>query len=105
MLGIYPRSNPLPQNPLSFFAQPELLFCIPVIAGILFVLFVKSQNSADQKLRLLVANKLIHELVPLFSKKRKFFKFFVFLLALAFLVIALAQPQWGETQRSISPKV
>ena len=104
MLGIYPRSNPLPQNPLSFFAQPELLFCIPVIAGILFVLFVKSQNSADQKLRLLVANKLIHELVPLFSKKRKFFKFFVFLLALAFLVIALAQPQWGETQRSISPK-
>jgi Ca-activated chloride channel family protein len=89
---------------LSFFGKPELLFLIPIITGILGFVFLKSQNSADKKLRLLVASKFIEDLVPLFSKKRKFLKFLTFIFGFSLLVIALAEPQWGENQRSISPK-
>ena len=89
---------------MSFFGQPELLFLIPIVTGILGFVFLKSQNSADKKLRLLVASKFIKDLVPLSSKKRKFLKFLIFIFGFSFLVIALAEPQWGENQRNISPK-
>jgi Ca-activated chloride channel family protein len=89
---------------LSFFAQPELLFLIPIITGILGFVFFKSQQSADKKLRLLVASKFIEDLVPLSSKKRKFLKFLIFIIGFSFLILALAEPQWGESQRTISPK-
>ena len=89
---------------MSFFGQPELLLLIPIVTGILGFVFLKSQNAADKKLRLLVASKFIEDLVPLSSPKRKFLKFLIFIFGFSFLVIALAEPQWGENQRSISPK-
>ena len=77
LLFLYYVSNlsflePATLRSLEFFGKPELLFLIPIITGILGLVFLKSQNSADKKLRLLVASKFIEDLVPLFSKKENF---------------------------------
>jgi len=89
---------------LNHFAHPELLYSLPAVLLLLAVLYLRSRKLADQKLKQLITQKLAHDLIPSFSRNRQIFKFCLFFLGIAFILLAWAGPQWGTTQRTITPK-
>ncbi len=89
---------------MNHFVHPDLLFGIPLVLALLILLYWHSQKKAEQKLNKLVSFKLKGQLLPAHSPRRKITKFCLFIGAIVFLLFALAGPQWGTSQRSITPK-
>lgn len=89
---------------MNHFAHPDLLLGIPLALFLLIFLYWHSQKRADQKLNQLVSLKLKNQLLPAHSPRRKTTKFCLFAGAIVFILFAWAGPQWGTSQRSVTPK-
>ena len=77
------------------FAHPEYFYLMLVIPAFV-VLFILSRLSRLRSLRLFGDRALIAQLTPSASANRPFIKFTIWMLALAFIIGALAQPQFGS---------
>ncbi|MEI7525376.1 MAG: VWA domain-containing protein [Mariniphaga sp.] len=77
------------------FAHPEYFYLMLVIPAFV-VLFILSRLSRLRSLRLFGDRALIAQLMPSASGNRPFIKFTIWMLALAFIIGALAQPQFGS---------
>ncbi len=89
---------------MSSFSRPEILVFIPVALGILLFVHLRSRKLAKKRIRILVSKKLMSRLIPQFSEKRALLKFIFFLTSIVFCCFALSGPQWGSTQRSVTPQ-
>jgi len=77
------------------FAHPEYFYLLLVIP-VFFILFIISRISRSRSLRLFGDHELIAQLMPSVSASRPVIKFLIWMLALAFIITALAQPQFGS---------
>jgi len=68
-----------------------LLWIIPVMV----IFYLYAFRKRDRLLALFCGKELVGELVPDFKKGRRGVKAFLALLAMAFGIVALTQPQWG----------
>jgi Ca-activated chloride channel family protein len=89
---------------MSSFSRPEILVFIPVALGILLFVHLRSRKLAKKRIRILVSKKLMSRLISQFSEKRALLKFIFFLTSIVFCCLALSGPQWGSTQRSVTPQ-
>lgn len=89
---------------MNSFSRPEFLLFIPVALVILLVVYVRSRKLAKKRIKILVSNKLRSRLIPQLSEKRAVLKFIFFLTSIVFCCLALSGPQWGSTQRSVTPQ-
>lgn len=85
------------------FEQSEYLWylcVVPVLAAIYFVYWqwrIRQINSLGSK-------DLLHRLIPGWAEKRQHFKIVLILLSFFFLIIAYANPQWGNKKEKIKAK-
>ena len=77
------------------FAHPEYFYLLLVIPVFTF-LFILSRINRRRSLRLFGENALITQLMPSVSTSRPIIKFIIWMLALSFIIIGLAQPQFGS---------
>ncbi len=61
--------------------------------------YIVSQKTKKRRLEKLTSEKLISKLVPSWSSKQQIFKFGFYMLALTFLFLGFARPQWGSEKR------
>lgn len=71
---------------------------------LLVIVYMHSRKIADQKIKQLVATKLLNKLTPALSTNRQILKACLFLTGVAFLLFAWTGPQWGTSSRTINPK-
>lgn len=85
------------------FAHPEyLLLFLPVI--LLIGVFIHAQYQRKKNIKLWGIPKTLEQLMPNVSYARPRFKFYLQLLAIALLVIVLAQPQFGTKEENVKKK-
>ena len=60
-----------------------------------------SQKKKKARLNLLTSDTLLLKLVPGWSSKQQLLKFIIFTLAITFLFLGLARPQWGSEKRKL----
>jgi len=77
-----------------------LLFLLPFI----FLLFLWRKKRKENLLKQFANLKLIPKLTPFSSPKKSRLKGVFILVAVLFIVLALAQPQWGEEKKTIQRK-
>ena len=77
------------------FAHPEYFYFLLVIP-VFFVLFIISRINRSRSLRKFGNNDIIAQLMPSVSTSRPIIKFILWMLALGFIITALAQPQFGS---------
>ena len=77
------------------FAHPEYFYLMLVIP-VFVILFIISRMSRRRSLRLFGDRALIAQLMPSVSGNRPFIKFLLWMMALALIISALAQPQFGS---------
>ena len=77
------------------FAHPEYFYLLLVIPASI-LLFAFSRINRLRSLRLFGDRALIAQLMPSVSANRPFIKFLLWMTALAFIITALAQPQFGS---------
>jgi Ca-activated chloride channel family protein len=77
------------------FAHPLYLYLLLVIP-VFVILFILSRINRTRALRKFGDHSLIAQLMPSVSTSRPFIKFILWMLALAFIITALAQPQFGS---------
>ena len=77
------------------FAHPEYFYLMLVIPAFV-ILFMLSRLSRRRSLRLFGDRALIAQLMPSVSGNRPFIKFLLWMMALALIISALAQPQFGS---------
>ncbi len=85
------------------FEHPYFLYALAVlpILLILFLIFIRWQKSAEARLG---DTSLIKALIPDASKYRRGIKFGLLFLALAFLIVGWANPQWGSKREKVNRK-
>lgn len=77
------------------FAHPEYFYFLLVIPVFSF-LFIITRINRHRSLRLFGDHTLIAQLMPSVSTARPIIKFIIWMLALSFIITALAQPQFGS---------
>jgi Ca-activated chloride channel family protein len=77
------------------FAHPLYLYLLLVIP-VFTILFILSRINRTRALRKFGDHSLIAQLMPSVSSSRPLIKFILWMLALAFIITALAQPQFGS---------
>jgi len=88
---------------MSLFSEPIVLLSLPIVLGLLILIFGRSRKEATRRLDTLVAPKLLARLAPHRSAKKEWIKFSLFCGAIAFFLLALSGPQWGSKKRTITP--
>lgn len=81
------------------FGQPLallLLILVPVAA----ILMARGDRLVRQRLERIVASRLLPSLTDTIDQRLRFWRRVLFLIALACLVFAFAQPQWGEVEET-----
>jgi Tfp pilus assembly protein PilF len=73
-----------------------LLILVPVVA----ILMARGDRLVRQRLERIVAARLLPSLTDTVDQRLRLWRRVLFLVALACLVFALAQPQWGELQET-----
>jgi len=76
------------------------LFAIPVLA----LLFARAERHAVARLREFVSPRLLPQLSATVNRSRRVLRFGWVMLALAFAVLTLAQPQWGYVYEDVKRK-
>lgn len=82
------------------FAQPEYLYLL-LIVPLLVVLFVWNTIRRKRKLQAFGAPALLAQYMPNVSLVRPQFKFYIQIVALVLLIIALARPQFGVKEQTV----
>jgi len=77
------------------FAHPEYFYFLLVIP-VFMVFFLISRINRRRSLRQFGDHALIEQLMPSVSTARPIIKFILWMLALGFIIISLAQPQFGS---------
>src|SRR5665647_1724213 len=77
------------------FAHPEYLYFLLVIP-VFMVFFILTRMYRRRSLRIFGDHALIVQLMPSVSTARPIIKFILWMLALYFIITALAQPQFGS---------
>jgi Ca-activated chloride channel family protein len=85
------------------FEQPDHLYAA-IILPILVVLFIIAMMARKRALARFGENSLIAQLMPKMSKYKHQVKFIFMILALAFLVVGWANPQWGSRKKKVKRK-
>lgn len=85
------------------FEQSNLLFYL-VIIPVLLLLFWLAQKARKRALSRFGHLEVLQQLMPQFSKNKHTFKFILLLIAIAFLVIAWANPQLGAKREKVERK-
>ena len=70
---------------MSLFAEPLVLLSLPIVLGLLILIYGRSRKEATRRLDALVAPKLLARLTPQRSAKKEWIKFSLFCGAIAFL--------------------
>ncbi len=78
----------------------HLLWVLPVI----LLLFIFAKRRKNELLRLFGDIGTIKNLLASYSEERLFWKSFFLVFSLVFVILALAQPQWGLEKRQIKRK-
>ncbi len=89
---------------MNFFARPEILFSIPIVLLLLFSCHAWSRRIVSRRTKRLVSIKLLPQLLTKASSKTRWIKFLLLLVGFAFLLLALAGPQWGKSSRKVEPR-
>ena len=76
------------------------LLVIPVLA----LLFARSERRAVARLREFVSPRLLPQLSATVNRSRRVLRFGWLMLALAFAIVTLAQPQWGYIYEDVKRK-
>ena len=86
------------------FLKPENLVWLWLVPGI-FLIFWFSRKLWRKRMRLLIREKnLASKLIRGYRSSEWRLRSFLMALTVGFLVLALAQPQWGDEKRSIQRK-
>ncbi|HJT81387.1 MAG TPA: VWA domain-containing protein, partial [Chthoniobacterales bacterium] len=85
------------------FAAPTWFWGLLVLP-VLVILFVRAERRAAQRLREFVAPRLLPQLTASVDRFRRATRFALILLALAFALVALAQPRWGYSFEDVKRK-
>jgi len=89
---------------MSLFAEPLVLLSLPIVLGLLILIFGWSRKEATRRLDTLVAPKLLARLSPHRSSRKEWIKFSLFCGAIALFILALSGPRWGSEKRTVTPK-
>src|SRR5262245_37474079 len=82
------------------FAHPEYLYAL-LILPLLIAIYIWSRHARKRSLRKLGNPELLQQLMPAAGKYKRRIKFGLLLLALALLIIALANPQIGTKLETV----
>ncbi len=82
------------------FGNSEFLWALMIIP-LLTVFFIWSRYARKKALRRFGSEELMKVLMPFASKSRPRFKFFVLMLALAFVIVGIARPQYGSKLKKV----
>lgn len=88
---------------MNLFVHPHYFVFGLFLFACLVLIYFASEKKRRKRLSLLTSNKLFSNLIPEWSPARQKIKFGLFLLALFFLLSALARPQWGSQKRMTTP--
>jgi len=80
------------------FERPEILFLL-ILLPVLLGIFIYLQHQRKNKIKLLGDKELVLELMPNISFRRPLIKTIILLSAMLFIIIALAQPQFGSRKQ------
>lgn len=83
------------------FAEP-LWFTALLLVPVLYFCMLRGDAAVRRRLERLVAPRLRNRLVEGVSETRRWLKRILLLLGLASMIIALARPQWGFTERPVA---
>ncbi len=82
------------------FGNSEYLWGLLIIPALTFF-FIWSRIGRRRALRRFASNKLLLELMPFVSKGRPVVKFIILMLALAFIIVGTARPQFGSKLKKV----
>lgn len=82
------------------FANPMLLYLLLLCVALLILLFFYARRR-KRAIAKLGNWTLIRELMPQYARKLPIYKALLFITALAFLILALARPQFGERKETV----
>lgn len=82
------------------FAQPEYLYLL-LIVPLLVMLFIWNTIRRKRKLQSFGDPELLPQYMPNVSMVRPQFKFYIQILALVLLIVALARPQFGVKEQTV----
>lgn len=82
------------------FAQPEYLYLL-LIVPLLVMLFIWNTIRRKRKLQSFGNPELLAQYMPNVSMVRPQFKFYIQILALVLLIVALARPQFGVKEQTV----
>jgi Ca-activated chloride channel family protein len=85
------------------FAYPYILYLL-IILPVMAVWFHYNRSQRKRKLAEFGDIDLLNKLMPDVSEKKPVWKFYLFLFALAFLILGLARPQFGSKLQEVKRK-
>ncbi len=85
------------------FAHPELLYLL-IILPLLIVFYVLMTGKKKKAIAAFGNPELLKPLMPLLSFKRGAYKFIMWLIALAFVIVGVAGPQFGSKLQQVKKK-
>jgi Ca-activated chloride channel family protein len=85
------------------FGNPYILFLI-LIVPVLYAGYIFYRINHKSRLKKFGNPQLINQLMPLYSGFRSTLKFTLLMVAISFLIIALARPQFGSKLREVKQK-
>ncbi len=88
---------------MNLFANTDFLYLGLIVLCSILVLYRLSQKKKKARLNLLTSDALLFKLVPSWASNQQLLKFFLFALAITFLFLGLARPQWGSENRKSEP--
>src|SRR5204863_3596478 len=85
------------------FGAPEWFWGLLAIP-LLIALFFRAEHRGAQRLQEFVSARLLPQLSATVNRPRRFLRFGLQMLGLAFALVALAQPRWGYTFHEVKRK-
>lgn len=85
------------------FGAPEWFFALLVIPVVVLI-FLRAERKSAERLRELVAPRLLPQLIGTVDRRRRRFRLGLQLFGLACAIVALAQPRWGYTFQDVKRK-
>ncbi len=85
------------------FGAPLWLWALLLLPALAFF-FARAEQIGAENLQKFVAARLLPQLAGTVNRGRRIFRFILFLLALAFVIVSLAHPRWGYVYDEVKRK-